>query len=495
MSNIKTIDINVSGLNPRETYKFNFLNKGGNWPVKVSPLSGIFFPNTLKTYIYFCPNTGLCPQSDDTVFYNMPSGNLNNFGMSIGSHSLYSVLELVISNAANNAVVYTHPCIVECDECLPELMCSVNSTTMDRETGSSATVSATVDGIIPNQEYLYKFVGLNGNWPIKIIPSSGIIKTSNSSFTLESLASFCSTTGSCLYSPSLFDYENMENCQNNEELYSVVEFNVSPINNNFQASTKTSFSITCKDCISQLKINLPPILELSNSPKDTITADIQNMIIGEKYDFTFEGMNANWPVIIYPSSGKITAVESSSSIPARITFCASTGICPPTASYVQPYTINASQAYNDSQIDRITKVRCTIKKDCSNNITYSNEMIVICNNCLPVYNINFTESPINILTSSCCSGIKEFILDVNNVIPNQNYEYRIVVGSGEGNLIPVPSSGLVSFHKATNNSLPLLIRTGLTNNQVRMLTANLKNTISGETATTTIAVKCGGNCS
>ena len=47
MSNIKSIGIKVSGLSPLETYNYRFTNKGGNWPVKVSPISGVFRPNSL----------------------------------------------------------------------------------------------------------------------------------------------------------------------------------------------------------------------------------------------------------------------------------------------------------------------------------------------------------------------------------------------------------------------------------------------------------------
>ena len=45
MSTIKTIEIQVSGLDPANKYRFKFNNKGGYWPVRVSPVSGIFYPN------------------------------------------------------------------------------------------------------------------------------------------------------------------------------------------------------------------------------------------------------------------------------------------------------------------------------------------------------------------------------------------------------------------------------------------------------------------
>ena len=44
MSTIKIIDLAVSGLDPHTKYKFAFENKGGNWPIRVSPLSGVFYP-------------------------------------------------------------------------------------------------------------------------------------------------------------------------------------------------------------------------------------------------------------------------------------------------------------------------------------------------------------------------------------------------------------------------------------------------------------------
>lgn len=495
MSNIKTIDVSVSGLNPKESYQFNFVNKGGNWPVKVSPLSGIFYPGNLKTYVYFCPNTGLCPKNDTSVFYNMPSGDVSSLSISIGKHSLYSILELSITNSSNNKVVYTHPCIVECDECLPELMISTDQVLLDNNTGSAVPFSAQVDGLISNQQYNYKFTGINANWPMKIIPLSGVIQTANNSFKINALASFCSSVTGCSSVSNLFNYENIESCKNYEEFYSVVELSVTPVNNVYQSATKNSFSIVCNDCIPQLKASLPSTVDFNSgtSAKQTINATINNMIVGETYNFNFEGLGANWPVILYPSSGTITATTSNTIIPVRVTFCQSSGICPPNSTNVQPYSISQFAPYGDSQLDRVCRIRLSLDRACSASKVYSNELIAVCNNCLPPYTVKFSDGPIVTLNLGCCSGVKLFDVNVNGAVPYQDYEFSFAPVTNDGTLTLIPNSGNVRFDNA-DTTVSTFAKIVLNTDDIKLLDFTLRNKISGETATDRLVVKCGTYC-
>lgn len=313
MSTIKTLDVKVSGLHPNKKYRYNFTNKGGNWPVKVSPLSGIFYPNSVKTYVYFCSTTGECPASDPNVFFNTPTIDPSIPGLALDNKSLYSILELSVKEFDCDTIVTTHPCIVECDECIPKLNVSSESINLETLNVSESTFSCAVEGLIPNQPYKYEFSGLESNWPIKIIPRSGVIKTSNSSYTINGLVSVCESTTMCPSgSPNVFNYTTTSD---SDLLYSLIELSVEPIdtiNNNFQAASKSTFSVLCKGCLSmnnQLGIQFSgaPTLTLSNcacSGSRLVSVSVTGAKPHDTYNYLFSSSTNN--ITFSPASGITT---------------------------------------------------------------------------------------------------------------------------------------------------------------------------------------------
>lgn len=309
MSTIKTLDVKVSGLYPNKKYRFNFTNKGGNWPVRVSPLSGIAYPNSVKTYVYFCSTTGECPSSDPNVFFNTPTIDPSTPGLALDNKSLYSILELSVKEFDCDTVVITHPCIVECDECIPQLNISADSISLETPDSSESTFSCQVDGLVPNQLYKYQFSGLESNWPIKIIPRSGVIQTSNSSYNINGLVSVCESSTMCPSgSPNVLNYTTSSD---SDLLYSLIELSVEPIdtiNSNFQASSKSTFSVLCKGCLpmNQLDINFSgaPLLNLSDcacSGSRLVSVSVTGARPYDTYNYVFSSSTNN--ITFTPSSG------------------------------------------------------------------------------------------------------------------------------------------------------------------------------------------------
>lgn len=269
MSTVKTLNFKVNGLNTYQQYKFNFTNKGGNWPVKVSPLSGIFYPSGLKTYVYFCANTGECPPSDAGVIFNSPSSSFTVPGLSLDKKSLYTILELSVSEIDTNQVLQTYPCIVECDECIPTLSVVVNDINLTATTGPSVSIVSDITGLVPNQVYNYRFQGEGGTWPVAIKPVSGTIISSTDKSTINALVSVCKPGALCnLNDASVLNKSLIDNVISPK--YSLVSLSldaVDPVNSNFQNSAQSSFAVSCKDCFSNLSVGFAesPVLTLNNT--------------------------------------------------------------------------------------------------------------------------------------------------------------------------------------------------------------------------------------
>lgn len=444
MSTIKTIDVKVNGLHPNKKYRFNFANKGGNWPVRVSPLSGVFYPSSVKTYVYFCSTTGECPPSDANVFFNTPATDISIPGLALDNRSLYSVLQLSISEFDCDDVVYTHPCIVECDECIPKLAVTTNSVALGAADGPETPFSSSVDGLVPNQTYKYEFSGVGGNWPVKIIPRSGVIKTSDTSYAINGLLSVCQSTGVCPSgNANVLNYTSIPNSA--DLLYSMVELSVEPvdtINSNFQATTTSAFAVQCDDCIHRLNINTPTSVNLSSSTT-SVTANLINTIPGRTYSYTVQPVDANWPVLVHPYSGTVLATSDYTNLAFSLRFCPSTGLCPSGTQGLMPYTLSSSdlipkQARFKIKVEDSCADTATV---CSNNAgpttpIYSNEITTVCQNCLP--------SPVAQSTSvlSLTDNSKQsFTTTLTNLIPGATYTYSFKGLGGNWPAIITPTSG------------------------------------------------------
>lgn len=452
MSTIKTMDISVSGLNPNNKYKFKFNNKGGNWPVRVTPLSGVFYPPEVKTYVYFCATTGECPESDDNVFYNTPATSIYSAGLSVGSKSLYSVIELAISeyDDNNDTIIYTHPCIVECDECAPPISVRTDSIKFIMGDGNSSTVTSEINGLVPNQSYTYKFDSAGGNWPIKIVPRSGVIQGSSEIVNIHSLVSICASSGSCPQSdPTVLNYVNTDNSIDREDIYSAVSLTITPTNG-LQTPATSSFSILCDDCLPKTKAVLPSLIDLNVGESfSNFNISLDNLIIGQEYSYNFNSVDANWPVIVQPISGTLVASEASSTIPVKVTFCPTTGLCPQGTNDVLAYSVNPASTIDFGLLSKRARLKLTVKQKSNNISTYSNDLSIFCNECVSKLRAALPDY------GDLSQGNDSFVFNalVSNLIPNTNYIYRFESSDANWPSVIYPRSGVINT-TSTSHSFP-----------------------------------------
>jgi hypothetical protein len=427
MSTIQAINVQVSGFDPNTKYKFIFKNNGGNWPVRVSPLSGVFFPNSVKSYIYFCSNSGECPESDPNVFYNVPENSLTAPGLDLDNKSLYTILDLEIRDNNSDELLYTHPCVMQCDQCIPSLSLSFNNGNGDlsltKDDGNSKTFNVKCDGLIPNQEYTYVLNGGGGNWPLKITPRSGIITTSSSDFTINGLLSFCPSTGACPSTdPSIINYQNIENRRFSEDPYSIVNVSLVPNDDTFQNKIAGSFSATCLDCIPAIQILSPNFINIgSNNSNNEFEVTVNNLVIGERYNYSFAGLDGNWPLILSPQSGSVVATSDSMKIPVVATFCTATGLCPSGSPGIMPYTNLRSSSVALNSIKKQSRFKMSLNQNAyATPVAYSNDIVAVCNDCLPLLRARL---PSSTALSLGDGNYVAFNLQIENMVPGIEYQY------------------------------------------------------------------------
>jgi hypothetical protein len=428
MSTIQAINVKVSGFDPATKYNFIFKNNGGNWPVRISPLSGVFFPDSVKSYVYFCSNSGECPESDPNVFYNVPENSLTAPGLDLDNKSLYTILDLEIRDNDSDELLYTHPCIVQCDQCIPSsLSLSFNNgdgdLSLTSTDGNSKTFNVKCEGLIPNQEYTYVLNGGGGNWPLKVTPRSGIITTSSSDFTVNGLLSFCPSTGACPSTdPSIINYQNIQNRRFTEDPYSIIDVSLTPNDSTFQNKVAGSFSATCVDCIPAIQILSPNFVNIgSNHSNNEFEVTINNLVIGEQYNYSFAGLDGNWPLILSPQSGSIIATSDSMRLPVVATFCTATGLCPSGSAGIMPYTNLRSSSVALNSIKKQSRFKMSLNQNAyATPVAYSNDIVAVCNDCLPLLRARL---PLNTTLSFGDGNYTDFNLEIDNMVPGIEYQY------------------------------------------------------------------------
>lgn len=443
MSNVKILDLAVSGLSPHSKYKFQFENRGGNWPIRVSPLSGVFFPERVKTYVYFCSNSGECLQSDPNVFFNIPSNSPSTPGLSLEEKSLYSVLDLIITDFDTSEVIYTHPCIVECDECSPRLDMSLNDIHLNQGTNFSA-YSISFNNLIPNQSYTYTLSGAGGNWPIKTSPVSGTINTTSHNYNAKGILSLCAYSGACLSTDSSVLNHNTNfdnNRQYNEDPYSIVKVTLSPVDDYLQQPVSNIFIVTCDDCIPTLNINI----ENTNIVIDDIDVGgivnvaFNNLVVGQRYNYLFNGKDGNWPLIVSSYSGSIYAATTSVVLPFSVNFCSNTGVCPDTMDGVMHYDNGQVNPVVLNNIHKQSQFNVSVYQEGHDKpIAISDDILVKCNNCIKKSMVRGDS-----VVSLDENNSEEILFNLENLMVGEKYNYHFEGINNTWPLIIYPSSGFV----------------------------------------------------
>lgn len=461
MSNIKSIAIKVSGLSPLNTYNYLFSNKGGNWPVKTTPLSGVFKPasvesvHEIRSYVEFCASTGLCQPGDTNVLYNDPQVD-NTPGVFVDRTSLHSVLGLSISNSSDGSKVLETQTLVECDNCIPNLgVTTAENIFLDSSTNNTQQIVSVVNGLIPNQIYNYSFSSVGGNWPVKMTPASGSIKSSIDSVNINSLITLCANSADCAGS---LPFVATQHCDAGQTPFSVIKLTITPAQGGYQSSVSSDFTVSCDECIPKLSVELPVSIHLDRQTKNIATLNIvaNNLKRNERYTYRINGVEANWPAMVMPSSGQFTAHSDTATIPISLAFCSATGLCPSSSSDVINYTVDDRCLLEYNNIAKFVRLNVDLSKDgCANSLdrVVSTDTTITCLDCLPRVRVAM---PNGASLSRETKNVYSFNADIADLIPSQKYQYLFKAVDSNWPTIVQPMSGIF-FTESTTASLPVRV--------------------------------------
>lgn len=498
MSTIKTLNVKVNGLNPSQKYRFNLTNAGGNWPVRVSPLSGVFYPDHVKSYVYFCSTTGECPQNDPSVFYNTPASDLTIPGLAVDTMSLYSVLQLSVTEFDCDDVIFTHPCVVECDECIPNLDIQVNSLNLDANGGYSSVVNANINGMIPNQQYKYEFSGAGGSWPVKIIPRTGVISSSTSQSVVSSLLTVCSSTGVCPSGdPNVLNAVSKYNVS--DRLYSLIELSLDPLdtpNTNYQSKTKNLFSVQCDDCLQDVGVinQQGPEISITSSDQNPfeLSSLVTDLIPGEIYRYTVNRVKSNWPCVVSKRSGEFMAISSNKLLKTNIGFCYPSGSC--NANNADVFASYSNDGLGGTANKKYITLNLSVEP--VNTLAaklYSDDFTLLCEGCLPMNSLNahFINTPSISLSGCACSDPQLAMVSVTGAVPSNVYEF---IFSSPSELVSFsPASGTTSFGASGSGLLMTVMNLSLASGDQSVVQFRLKDKTSNDEVSDNLAVQCVPN--
>jgi hypothetical protein len=488
MSNVKSIEIKVSGLSPLDTYNYTFSNKGGNWPVKLSPLSGSFQPNSIdniygiKSYVEFCATTGLCPSGAANVLYNAPYID-NNPGVSVDRTTLYSVIGLSLVSTSTSSKILDTQTLIECDNCLPNISLTAEENIMlDAVTSNTKQISTSVNGLIPNQLYTYVFTSIDSNWPIKITPVSGSIRPSSDSANIKSLVTLCASSGDCSNGLS---FVPTQNCDPGQTPFSAIKLTVSSANSSLQAPVSADFTVSCDNCIPKLSLDLPATVKLDRLSKNKTSINLvaSNLKLGKQYVYHINGVDANWPAIVVPISGKLTAQSENINIPLSVTLCPSTGLCPSASSDVIDYSIDSDCLLDYANMERFVRFNADISgSECDDAFdkAYSNDVTISCFDCLPRAKASI---PNITLLSTVTKNVNTFTADITDLIPGQKYEYSFKSVDSNWPTLIYPITGIISTELTSISLSPRITfcrSTGLCDTAENVLDYTLDNNLYAE---------------
>lgn len=291
---------------------------------------------------------------------------------------------------------------------LPEISCS-GVEILDKSTQNYTYLEFKISGLLPYQEYSYHINGVAANWPTMVTPTYGTIKPSTSQYSLDSVLTFCKSSGQCVSDSHLLNYTLDSHGINFDNLYSIINLEITPTSYVGTTVISNNVGIQCKNCLPNLSVELPSVAILTpdnyltnpcptgNEMCDpmgpsmpakiidnrfyTFKASIYGLEPNKNYNYVFRSIDANWPAkLLTPFSGTIKSSNNNYLLQTTLAFCIdSCGECPPgTKGLLENYTIGSK--YDMSNL--FTALDLSVTKEDNSEQATSNTLTIYCQGCL-----------------------------------------------------------------------------------------------------------------
>lgn len=192
----------------------------------------------------------------------------------------------------------------------------------------------------------------------------------------------------------------------------------------------------------------------------------------EVYSYVYRGLGGNWPATISPVSGSFEAKGKTETLNAVVSFCPSTGLCPPLGPGVLPYSLR-SCGYDQHYL--FTNIAVDLTSLSDRSVTRSNSVLVSCGeSCLPKIKIDFANDTTGITDHKLTgpgNNSYEFTSKITGLEANTNYNYVIqALGGNWPAVMLTPMSGSFRVNDDTyilNHKLVFCPSTGVCNPSIK----------------------------
>lgn len=232
-------------------------------------------------------------------------------------------------------------------------------------------------------------------------------------------------------------------------------------------------------------------LELVETNHAYLSIILENLIPGNSYVYSIKSLDSNWPAFVKPSAGLYRAFSETGVIKSVFRFGSSEDDNINSLNYNLQEDANKNNRYTvlNVNVTPTGGVYSSTNNPCS---TVSEQLTVRCNNCIPTDSgrypvVSFADSPKLILSSTCCAANHPLRVNVSNVYPGKEYNYRLE--SYTDNVTFLPSSGTISFGLSGSGKFQSLVN--VNDNALSLIKVTLTDTVTNDSFTDFLPITCG----
>ncbi len=237
--------------------------------------------------------------------------------------------------------------------------------------------------------------------------------------------------------------------------------------------------------------NINEDLKLTETNHAYISVVLENLIPGNSYIYNIRSLDSNWPSFVKPSSVLYRAFAPTGVIKTVFRFGASVDDDTNSLAYTLQDDGNKNNRYTvlNVNVTPTGGIYSATSNPCS---TVSESITLRCDNCIPTDSgrypvVSFADSPKLVLNSSCCGANHPLRINISNVSPGKEYNYRLESYTDNVNFIP--STGIVSFGKIGSGKIQSLIN--INNNALSLIKVTLTDSVTNDSFTDFLPITCG----
>lgn len=284
---------------------------------------------------------------------------------------------------------------------------------------STFHISIPVSGLIRREDYTYEIVGIAANWPSVATPGTGSFTAATKSTSINTTISFLPTTGT--NNLNILPYSLLSCGYQDKEIFTRVAARVTSNSDN-SVILSDSKLVNCSGCLPSISISITGCGSTNceqHSLNSTNIFDFISSFSGLEpntlYNYHISSAGSNWPVImISPMSGSFSSNSTSYSLRHKLAFCPYSGNLCGTNNILNH---NLAQCFNKNSL--YTNIELSISPNyCLNEQTFSNNLLISCNNCLPRISSSLpSKIPLSVSNITNISG------SFSGLVPNTLYSY------------------------------------------------------------------------